>query len=244
MGLETIYYILLGNKYFAWLYENTLQTPDYPIFPIVHGLWCAYLVHISTKGVYCSFVTKLLTSIIMSVIEERFIVIIQDARNQTNEYKLEWFLTSLILEFITVVIACVALHFASGKIPPIVLRILGFLISLPNGAEKIRIFYFTFTYLRGLDPRLLMVLSIGFAFAPEFIEILLRRITHKRAASKYTRKWSLIYGCLILVIAFQFLAGGSILASIPALNNLPHVIIIQTVNFAFPIYYLLMFFKN
>ncbi|EAY23366.1 hypothetical protein TVAG_070290 [Trichomonas vaginalis G3] len=177
----------------------------------------------------------------MSILQERFIVIFQDARNLTFDIKLEDFLKSLSLELLTVTIAWIILHFVSDKLPSIVIRILGLLISLPNGTEKIRIFYFTFNYLNDIDPRVLMILCISFCFAPEILEILIRRVTHQRAMSKYTKLRNLAIGFLIFLIAFQFLMKGSIISGI--FGRVRPSLVLQSLNFILPIYYIYLFLK-
>ena len=233
---------LLNGQFPVWIYYTTFKTPDNPIWPIVHGLWCIFLVLASTKGIYCSVKSKFILTFIMSLFEERFLVFLSEARQLTDEQKIYGFVESFAIETAVLVIGWLILSFIPKKIVDKIVPIFGLVASFPIGVEKIRIFYFVVNFLIKLDPRLLNVVSISLAFGPEIVDILARKIMHNRSPSKYTSNKQLIIGVMIFVIAFQFLVDDSNLARMfgrPAPG-----LVMQFMNFTIPLYYLYVFISS
>ena len=231
---------LLNSPLPVWVYNITFKTPDVPIWPVVHGLWCIYLVLASTKGIYNSTKSKFLLTILMSLSQERFMVLLRNARQITLDVKIQGFLISFLIEFIVLAAGWLIIHFLKQDFfNDFSLRVLGLITSVFSGVEKIRIFYFIENYLSSINPQVTMILSIGLAFGPELIEIGMRKMLKNRATSKYTRTKPLIFGAAIFVLAFQFFQKGSTLSHL--FGNIPITIILQYLNFTLPLYYLCLF---
>ena len=152
---------LLNSAFPVLVYNITFKSPDIPIWPVVHGLWCIYLVLISTKGVYNSTKSKFFLTFLMSLSQERFMVLLRDARQITFEDKVQGFLISFFIEFLVLSIGWLFIHFLKQDFfNDFSLRIIGLITSILSGIEKIRIFYFVENYLSSINPQVTMILSI------------------------------------------------------------------------------------
>jgi hypothetical protein len=233
---------LLNHPFPVFVYRQTFQSPDIPFWPIVHSFWCVFLELSATKNIYTSFWSRLFVTLIMALTQDRFMVIFQNARNLTFDVKLQGFLTSLSIEVCLLVILWLIISLIPRKIVNKFTKYLGLIMSFPTSMEKIRTFYFINTYMKQHDPRLSMVTSIGLAFGPEFIEIIVASLCHNRAETKYTRKRTLITECIIFAVVFQLLMKTSRISAI--LGYPSQSIVLQYINFILPMFYVYLFFSK
>ena len=230
---------LLNHPFPVAIYRMTFQSPDIPTWPIVHAFWCVFLELSATKNIYTSFWSKLIVTLIMALTQDRFMVIFQNARNQTFDVKLSGFLSSLAIESALLLIIWIIVSFIPRKYINKFTKYLGLIVSFPTSMEKIRTFYFIYTYMKNQDPRLSMITSIGLAFGPEFIEIFVASLCHNRAPTKYTRMRTLVIECIIFAVVFQLLLRRNQISAIFGFP--PQSIVLQYINFLLPMFYVYIF---
>jgi len=195
------------------LYEFTYITSEFPIWTIIGVVWSFFLVAKSTKGLYLSTFRKIILTMIISIFQERWLHLFAKG---TKKQPLIWsnrinqFTLSISIAIIASCFLWIIVRQLPSKLFGLFIKYFSPVFCIFGAMMHSRVFSLSLHTFNGLDPRLLLVASIGISILPEIIELASRRTFHNRAETNLTRMRHLVIVGLIYASIFQFITRPSL----------------------------------
>lgn len=182
-----------------------IVSQTFGLWQVLHAIWVYFYIQNTVPGIYVSKYHRIMISFLMAILNDPLVeLFIPKKVISANQYQnIQIFLAKIAIEFIVLIF----IYFSSEEFPKRAIEKFNhsgrYLFSIIGAMCATRSFFLIIDNFKEIDYRVHLLLVLIFTLRTEFIDMITRKMSRKRAQTTHTTGSKLTINGLAVAICYE-----------------------------------------